>query len=134
MIVQYLLDTNILADLVRHPTGRTATQVRKLKEGSVFTSIIVAAEVRFGLANNPSKYLAARIEEAFEAIPVHPFAPNADWHYGEIRVFLQRQGKIISGNDLLIAAHALALGATLVSDNVREFSRVPGLKLENWLR
>jgi tRNA(fMet)-specific endonuclease VapC len=132
--VRYLLDTNTIGDLIRYPAGRAATRIKSLEDGSVFTSVIVAAEVRFGLVNNPSKRLAARIEEAFGAMVVEPFSPGADWHYAEIRAFLKGEGKPIGANDLFIAAHARALDATLVSDNVREFSRVPGLKLENWLR
>jgi tRNA(fMet)-specific endonuclease VapC len=132
--MRYLLDTNIVSDLVRNPHGAIAARIAKLGEDSVFTSIIVTAELSFGLARNPSDRLAAQLKTVLSALDILPWDAPADERYGEIRAFLQGRGKLIGANDLLIAAHALALDATLVSDNVREFSRIPGLKLENWLR
>jgi tRNA(fMet)-specific endonuclease VapC len=132
--MQYLLDTNIVSDLVRNPQGAVAARIAKLGEDTVFTSIIVTAELHYGLACKRSDRLARQLETVLSGLEVQPWDAPADEHYGEIRAFLQGKGKLIGGNDLLIAAHALALDVTLVSDNVREFSRVPGLKLENWLR
>jgi tRNA(fMet)-specific endonuclease VapC len=132
--MRYLLDTNIVSDLVRNPQGTIAARIVKLGEDSVFTSIIVTAELYFGLARNRSDRLASHLQTVLSGLDILPWDAPADERYGEIRAFLQGKGKLIGANDLLIAAHALALDVTLVSDNVREFSRVPGLKLENWLR
>jgi tRNA(fMet)-specific endonuclease VapC len=132
--MRYLLDTNIISDLVRNPQGAVASHIGKLGEESVFTSIIVTAELRYGLARKPSHRLAAQLEIVLSALDIEPWEAPADQRYGTLRAKLTRSGKLIGANDLLIAAHALALDVTLVTDNVREFSRVPGLKLENWLR
>jgi len=132
--MRYLLDTNIVSDLVRNPQGTIAARIAKLGEDSVFTSIIVTAELYFGLVRKRSDRLARQLETVLSGLDIQPWEAPADERYGEIRAFLQGEGKLIGANDLFIAAHALALDATLVSDNVREFSRVPGLKLENWLR
>lgn len=132
--MRYLLDTNIVSDLVRNPQGVVAARIAKLGEDSIVTSIIVTAELYFGLASTRSDRLANQLQTVLSGLDILPWDAPADERYGEIRAFLQGKGKLIGANDLLIAAHALALDATLVSDNMREFSRVPGLKLENWLR
>ena len=134
MTHRYLLDTNIFSDLVRHPEGRVASIVQEReKEHVVSTSIIVAAESRYDAVKSGSKRIAARIEELFTMISILPLEFDADIHYARIRVDLERRGLIIGGNDLFIAAHALATGSILVTHNAREFSRVKGLMVENWL-
>ena len=96
--------------------------------------MIVAAELRFGVAKNGSLAFERRVEEALQALEVAPFEQPADATYGAIRANLEKQGNPIGGNDLFIAAHALTLGSTLVTANEREFMRIDGLKYENWLR
>jgi len=132
-LILYLLDTNAVSDLVRNPHGRVVQQYRLL-QGEAATSIIVAAELRFGAERRKSTRLAAQLESVFEDLPVMPFDAPADATYARIRNALEEAGTVIGANDLLIAAHALALDCILVTDNVREFSRVPGLRVENWLR
>lgn len=132
--MRYLLDTNIVSDLVRNPQGFVAKQIRKLGEERICTSIIVAAELRYGAAKKGAPRLTAQLEAVLAALDILPFEVPADAAYGRIRKELERMGKPIGGNDLLIAAHALALGCTLVTDNEREFARVRGLSKENWLR
>lgn len=132
-MILYLLDTNAVSDLVRNPHGRVVQQYRLL-QGEAATSIIVAAELRFGAERRKSTRLAAQLESVFEDLPVMPFDAPADATYARIRNALEEAGTVIGANDLLIAAHALALDCILVTDNVREFSRVPGLRVENWLR
>ena len=132
--MRYLLDTNILSDLIRHPQGRVAEQIRHVGEGEVCTSIIVAAELRFGAAKRGSARLAQQLETVLSVLDVVPFEQPADEAYGAIRARLELAGTPIGGNDLLIAAHAKALGCTVVTDNEREFRRVEGLACENWLR
>ncbi|WP_372859810.1 type II toxin-antitoxin system VapC family toxin [Sphingobium lactosutens] len=101
---------------------------------TIVTSIIVASELRFGAERRGPERLTAQLEGILKRLPVLPLEDDADRHYGALRAELERQGKPIGGNNMFIAAHALALDATLVTDNVREFERVPGLRVENWLR
>ena len=132
--MRYLLDTNVLSDLVRDPQGRVAQRIRKVGEAQVCTSIIVAAELRYGTAKKGSSRLTSQLDAVLAALEVLPFEAPADAEYGSLRSLLERAGKPIGANDLLIAAQALALGHTIVTDNQREFARVRGLRLENWLR
>jgi tRNA(fMet)-specific endonuclease VapC len=129
-----LLDTNTLSDLVRHPSGRIARQIAGVGEELVCTSIIVAAELRYGAAKRRSRTLNAQLETILGGMEILPFKPPADVIYGDVRAQLERVGTPIGPNDMLIAAQALALGLTVVTDNEREFSRVAGLSVENWLR
>jgi tRNA(fMet)-specific endonuclease VapC len=130
----YLLDTNILSDVVRNPEGRTSQRVERAGSGNVFTSIVVAAELRFGALKSGSARLASRIEALLRQIDVASFEAPMDVVYAEARRSVEKAGTPIGRNDMLIAAHALATESILVTDNVNEFSRVPGLKIENWLR
>jgi tRNA(fMet)-specific endonuclease VapC len=132
--VRYLLDTNIVSVLVRDPQGALTERVRAIGDKNVCTSIIVAAELRYGATKKGSLRLTAQLEAVLGALEVVPFEPPADAIYGDIRVQLERRGKPVGGNDLLIAAHALALGCTVVTDSEREFGRVQKLEVENWLR
>lgn len=132
--VVYLLDTNVVSDLVRAPRGRAADRVRIVGDAAVCTSIVVAAELRYGAAKRGSARLTAQLEAVLQALPVVALEPPTDATYGRLRAELEGAGQPIGGNDLLIAAHAVTLGHTLVTDNEREFARVPGLRCENWLR
>ena len=132
--MRYLLDTNIVSDLVRNPQGKVAEQILKLGERKVCTSIIVAAELRYGAEKKQSPRLSAQLEAVLGALKILPLEKPADASYGSLRAQLERAGKPIGANDLLIAAQALALGYTVVTDNEKEFSRVRQLNLENWLR
>ncbi len=129
----YLLDTNVVSDLIRNPQGRVTRHIRAVGEGKIATSIIVAVELRYGAAKKGSPRLAAQLEAVLGALEVLRFEAPADAVYGRLRARLEQAGRPIGGNDLLIAAHALSLGRTLVTDNEREFARVSGLALENWL-
>ncbi|HIP68863.1 MAG TPA: type II toxin-antitoxin system VapC family toxin [Chromatiales bacterium] len=130
----YLLDTNILSDLVRNPQGVVAARIAKAGEDTVCTSVIVAAELRYGASKSNSTKLAERIDLILSALEILPLEPPADRQYAALRHHLTRQGTPIGPNDLLIAAHALASDLTVVTANVGEFSRAPGLKVENWLQ
>lgn len=132
--MRYLLDTNIVSALVRDPHGPVAHRIRDVGESSVFTSVIVAAELRHGALKKGSPRLSSQLEAVLSALDVAPFEVPADSVYGQIRTRLERAGQPIGGNDLLIAAQALALGCAVVTDNQREFERVAGLRVENWLR
>ncbi|KJC49231.1 transcriptional regulator [Bradyrhizobium sp. LTSP857] len=128
-----MLDTNIVSDLIRNPQGKVAKRIAKLGEDNICTSIIVAAELRYGCTKSGSKRLLKAVEDLLGEINVLPFEVPADTEYGGIRAKLEAAGKPIGGNDLLIAAHAYATGATIVTANTGEFKRIPGLNVENWL-
>jgi tRNA(fMet)-specific endonuclease VapC len=129
----YLLDTNIISDMIRNPFGQVATRIEQIDPKAICTSIVVAAELRYGCAKKGSAKLLAKVESLLSTIPVLPLEVPADRDYGSIRADLEIAGQPIGANDLLIGAHAYALGLTLVTDNTREFSRIRGLVIENWL-
>ena len=130
--LRYLLDTNAVSQLVSRPGGELAQRIAALEPGSFAISVIVAAELRYGVNRRASARLTERLEAVLSAIDVLPLEEPADQHYGAIRSDLERIGRPISHNDLFIAAHARALGVTLVTNNVREFTRVPDLAVEDW--
>jgi tRNA(fMet)-specific endonuclease VapC len=132
-LTRYLLDTNIISDLIRRPSGAVASHIARVGEKNVCTSIIVAAELRYGCAKNSSKRLLQAVESLLGELDVLSLEEPVDMEYGRIRAQLEQKGSPIGGNDLLIAAHALAVDATIVTANVNEFARVEGLKVENWL-
>jgi tRNA(fMet)-specific endonuclease VapC len=133
MALRYLLDTNILSDLIRRPQGPVAERIAAVGESTVCTSVIVAAELRLGAAKSGSQKLSERVDLVLSALEVLPMDLPADRTCAEIRWHLTREGTPIGPNDLLIAAQALSLGLTIVTANVGELSRVPGLQVENWL-
>jgi tRNA(fMet)-specific endonuclease VapC len=129
-----LLDTNIISHIMRQPGGLAARRADLIDtDERLCTSVIVQFELRFGLEKNPSKRLQTSYDVTMAGIDVLPLDSSAAAEYARIRATLESMGKPIGANDLLIAAHALALDATLVTDNEAEFRRVPGLKVENWL-
>lgn len=132
-MTRYMLDTNIISDLIKNPQGRVAKRIVKVGEDTVCTSIIVAAELRYGCAKNGSKKLLRAVDAILEELAVLPFDVPADADYGAIRTQLEAVGRPIGGNDLLIAAHARAIDAIVVTANTSDFKRIRGLKVENWL-
>jgi len=128
-----MLDTNIISDIIRNPQGKVVEQVARVGQDNICTSIIVAAELRYGCAKKGSKRLLKAVEDLLDEINVLPFDIPADTNYGTIRSELEAAGTPIGWNDLLIAAHACATGATIVTANVGEFKRIRGLNVENWL-
>ena len=133
-MTRYLLDTNIVSDLVRNPQGRVASRIAEVGDRAVCTSVIVAAELRFGVAKKGSDRLATQLERILSALDIQPFDAPADATYATLRVQLEAAGAPIGGNDMLIAAHALATECVIVTDNEREFARIDDLRVENWLR
>lgn len=132
--MRFMLDTNIVSDMVRHPHGRVAKRIAEVGETLVCTSIIVAAELRCSAARKAAPRLAGQLESVLRAIEVLPLEAPVDAVYGALRARLEEIGQPIGANDLFVAAHALALRCTLVTDNEREFSRIKALPVENWLR
>jgi tRNA(fMet)-specific endonuclease VapC len=130
--LRYLLDTNVISELVRRPQGPVTERIARVGEDTICTSIIVAAKLRYGARKAKSSRLADRVHAVLSAIEVLPLDPPADRHYADIRDQLTRRGTPVGPNDLLIAAHALACDLTVVTRNTREFSRVPSLPVEDW--
>jgi tRNA(fMet)-specific endonuclease VapC len=133
-VTRYLLDTNAVSDLMKRPKGPVAGHLARVGHRNCCISIIVSAEWAFGEEQRKDTRLSKRLELLRARIAIVGFEQPADWHYGRLRLVLKSEGQLIGSNDLFIAAHALALGATLVTDNIREFSRVPDLPIENWQR
>ncbi|WP_428355950.1 type II toxin-antitoxin system VapC family toxin [Methyloprofundus sp.] len=132
---RYLLDTNILSDLIKNPAGRVAEKINVLGvEDDCCTSIIVACELRYGAAKKQSAKLSFNIEQVLNSLPILALEASVDEVYAAIRVNLEKRDLIIGQHDLLIAAHAQSLGLTVVTANEREFRRVENLTVENWLQ
>jgi tRNA(fMet)-specific endonuclease VapC len=132
-VTRYMLDTNIISDLIRKPQGKAARRIARVGENNICTSVIVATELRYGCAKSGSKRLLKAVEDLLGEITVLPFDVPADAEYGAIRSELETAGTPIGSNDLLIAAHACATGATIVTANANELKPIRGLKVENWL-
>ncbi len=131
--MRFMLDTNIISDMIRNPSGKAASAAAREGDGALCTSIVVASELRYGCARKGSARLLAKVEELLAEIPVLPLDVPVDAEYGALRAELEARGQPIGHNDLFIAAHACALGTTLVTANTGEFSRIKGLQVENWL-
>ena len=132
MTLRYLLDTNVLSALIRDPQGPIAQRIAAAGEETVCTSVLAAAELRYGAHKSGSVRLAERVDLILSTLEILPLEVPADRHYGDIRQRLARLGTPIGPNGLLIAAQARSLDLTVVTANEREFARVPGLRVENW--
>ena len=130
---RYLLDTNIISALAKEPQGNVFRRLKEVMPATVCTSVIVAAEIQYGIHKGVSKQLRTQVNTIMSEIDILPLETPVTHIYGKIRARLQRLGQMIGSNDLFIAAHACTLDLILVTRNLREFSRVPNLKLENWL-
>jgi tRNA(fMet)-specific endonuclease VapC len=131
--MRFMLDTNIISDMIRNPAGKAASAMAREGDDAVCTSIVVASELRYGCAKKGSARLLKKVEELLAEIPVLPLDVPVDAEYGALRAGLEGVGQTIGHNDLFIAAHSCALGTTLVTANTGEFNRIKGLKIENWL-
>ena len=123
----YLLDTNTISDIIRNPFGPAAVRIEQVGHRGICTSIIVAAELRYGCAKKGSPRLLAKVESILETIPVLPLDIPADSKYSGIRAELEAAGQIIGQNDLLIGAHALALGLTVILREAKRSRRIQTL-------
>ena len=128
-----MLDTDIVSDVIRHPAGKVADRIAEVGESSLCVSIVTAAELRYGAVKSGSPRLLERCEAVLARVRILPLDGPADTAYGAIRAGLEASGRPIGPNDLLIAAHAKAVDATVVTGNDREFRRVGGLSVENWI-
>lgn len=133
MARSYLLDTNILSHLIRQPQGVVAERIAGVGEANVMTSVVVAGGLRYGAAKRGSRRLTRQVEAVLGALVIRPLESDIERTYASIRVALEKRGTPIGAHDMLIAAHARALDAVCVTDNVTAFKRVPALKVENWI-
>lgn len=132
-MIRYLLDTDICIYVSNRHPAQVAARLEEIDITDLGMSVITYFELVYGAYNSrePERNLAAAARLS-RVVPVQPLTTAAAHHYGRLRAELKREGTPIGGNDLLIAAHALALDATLVTNNVREFHRIAGLRVENW--
>ena len=133
--MRFLLDTNICIYLIKRSPPPVFKRFRRLRVGDVGVSTITYCELQFGVANSAKpKENQLALLEFLAPLEVRDFPAAAGVVYGEIRAHLQRKGTPIGNYDLLIAAYALQAGLTLVTNNTKEFKRIPNLKVENWAR
>lgn len=134
--MKYLLDTNIVSYFLRGQFANLEQRILNTEYDQVCISVITAGELAYGFARtNPSRRLAnlqAKLGALLQALPTRPLPAGVAAHYGRTRSALEKNGTPIGGNDLWLAAHALAENLVLVTNNTREFERVPGLTVENW--
>lgn len=134
MSLDYLIDTDMFIYIRNHRPSHVMSHFSSLEIGTVALSVVSYGELFRGCERSDFKQKNhEQLSQLIQLIPVQPLPINAGMEYGKLRTTLEKQGKIIGANDLWIAAHALALDLTLVTNNTREFSRVDGLKIENWV-
>ena len=129
----FMLDTDISSYVMNQSSSAVLQRLQHVAVGEACVSAITRSELEYGVAVSPRQERDKRNLEIFlEHIEVLDYPSKASTDYAQIRAFLRKRGTIIGANDLLIAAHARCLGLTLITNNTREFARVPGLKIENW--
>jgi len=134
MVIRYMLDTDACIALIKNRPVSMLSRLSHLTPEEVGISGIVAAELWFGVANSQKKKKnASALKDFLEFVTLLDWPCEASMLYGQIRAQLQKTGKPIGAMDLLIASHARYIDAVLVTNNTREFERVPDLKIENWL-
>jgi tRNA(fMet)-specific endonuclease VapC len=128
-----LLDTNICIHIINAKPAAVLARFHRFRLGEIGLSSVVAAELAYGVAKSGSERNRRALEMFLAPLEIVPFDEKAVWAYGELRADLERLGQPIGSLDTMIAAHALSLNDVLVTNNTREFSRVRGLRLENWV-
>lgn len=133
--MRYLLDTDICVFIARQKPLSVADRFKQHRVGDLAMSIINYGELRLGAEKSDHSSIALiKLDLFIQAVPVLAMEPEVARYYSQIRLDLEQRGQIIGTNDLWIAAHCLQLGLTLVTNNEREFRRIPNLPLENWTR
>ena len=130
---RYLLDTNTVSALIKSPQGRVTQKISEIGAACICTSVVVAAELRFGVAKRGARTLGRKVDAVLASMEILGLEPPVDHFYADLRQHLQKSGTTIGANDLWIAAQCLALGLDVVTQNGREFKRVPGLKVHDWV-
>ncbi|MBE7422726.1 MAG: type II toxin-antitoxin system VapC family toxin [Zoogloeaceae bacterium] len=132
--MRYMLDTNICIYLINKRPAKILDRFHRIEPGDIGVSSVTVAELAYGVVKSGSERNRSALEGFLLPLEIADFDQKAAWKFAEIRSALERAGKPIGPYDLQIAAHALALGCTLVTNNLREFQRVTGLKVENWAK
>lgn len=132
MADRFLLDTNVVAGALRGDAPRAVARLARTPRDRVAISVVTAMELHYGIAKNPGFRSRAIVESFIRTVRVEPLPADVSETYGTLRATLARKGRPIGPLDTIIAAHAIYLGAVLVTNNAREFGRVEGLRCENW--
>jgi len=131
---KFMLDTNICIYIQRHKPPSVLACFEAIKPGQAVISVVTWGELLYGAAKSQQSKLVLKLLEGFVGfVPVLPMSSDCGKIYGQLRADLEKTGRLIGNNDLWIAAHAMASGLTLVTNNAREFERIPHLKTENWV-
>ncbi len=131
--MMYLLDTNICIYIINGQPAPVLQRLIQVGRESLVISTVTVAELAFGIAKSTRTDSRAKLENFLSKFPILDWDQDAAWVYGNVRQTLEAKGQRIGERDLLLACQALALGATMVTNNSREFERIEGLKLENWV-
>lgn len=134
MAVRYLLDTNVVSFHIRGSSAALQSRLRRLNAATVALSVVTEMEIRFGLARSSGLRIAPLVEQFLDAMTILPLGAEVARAYGRIRAELEKSGRPIGPLDTMIAAHAVAAGATLVTNDVRELRRVRGLRVADWTK
>ena len=127
-----LLDTNICVYIINSRPPEVLNHFHRYRAGEIGLSSVVASELTYGVAKSGSARNRSALEMFLAPLQIMPFDEKCVWAYGELRCELERRGEPIGALDTMIAAHAIALDAVLVTNNLREFAKMAGLRLENW--
>jgi tRNA(fMet)-specific endonuclease VapC len=134
LAIRYLLDTNVVSFHIRQSSPRLLRRLRRVPASAVALSVVTEMEIRFGLARNPRLRIAPLVEDFLAGMTILPLDSEVAAVYARIRAGLTAKGTPIGPLDTMIGAHALAIGATLVTNDAREFRRIPGLRVVDWTR
>ena len=134
MAIRYLLDTNIVSFHIRQSSPTLQRRLKRIRADRVALSVVTEMEIRYGLARNPGLRVRPLIEAFLSGMTILPIDSKVAAVYARVRTTLEARGRPIGPLDLMIGAHARAIGATLVTANVGEFRRIPGLKIADWSR
>jgi len=132
--MRFMLDTNVCIYMIKGKPPQVLSRLKDFSLGDVSVSCITVSELEYGVAKSSKPQQNRDALDAFLApLEILPFNGEATHRYGQIRAYLEKEGKLIGAMDMLIAAHALSASITLVTNNTKEFGRIPELRLENWL-
>lgn len=134
MAIRYLLDTNVVGFHIRESSSALRRRLRRIDASSVALSVVTEMEIRYGLARNPGLRIASLVEAFLAGMTILPLDSEVASTYAQVRAHLESKGTPIGPLDLMIGAHAVSIGATLVTNNVKEFRRIRGLRVVDWTR
>lgn len=131
-MIRYMLDTNICIYIINTKPAIVIERFKQHQLGEICISVVTAAELAFGVSKSSSARNKNALDTFLATFEILPFDADCIWHYAKLRANLEQQGQPIGALDTMIAAHALAANVTLVTNNTREFVRIPDLHIENW--